>query len=124
MRLCMKPAFGSERVLLPLPLNMDQRPLPAAEQEVLDARKRQQVFGVYSDFIILSLRAPNWSKQFPIAIYHFTSQARQFVQSNVVISDTLWFCLLLGFTVTSSKRCILAEEYCPLWLLCFHQYTL
>ena len=35
------PALGGERILLPLSLDVDQRPLPAAEQEVLNARQRQ-----------------------------------------------------------------------------------
>jgi hypothetical protein len=31
------PALGGERVLLPLSFDMDERPLPAAKQKVLNA---------------------------------------------------------------------------------------
>ena len=31
------PAFGSKYIFLPLALHMDQRPLPPAKDEVLDA---------------------------------------------------------------------------------------
>ena len=51
-------SLSRQRVLLPLPLHVNQRPLPAAEDEVLDARERQQlvgaVFGVHSFSISLT----------------------------------------------------------------------
>ncbi len=48
-----EPALGGERIFLPLPLDVDQRPLPAAKQEMLDARERQQiVLGVFGGHIV------------------------------------------------------------------------
>src|SRR5690606_41730553 len=38
--------FGSERIPLPLLLDIDQRPLPPAEYEVLNAGELQPVFGM------------------------------------------------------------------------------
>jgi hypothetical protein len=39
------PTLGGERVLLPLLFDVDQRPLPAAKQEALNAGEGQEVFG-------------------------------------------------------------------------------
>jgi hypothetical protein len=54
------PALGGERIFLPLPFDVDQRPLPAAEQEVLNAREGQKfingVFGFHEHVIA----RPGW----------------------------------------------------------------
>lgn len=63
--LVLYPARGSQRVLTPLVLNVDQRPLPAAEREMLDAGEEEEIIV----FIHLrSLRSA--SREAPPARYH------------------------------------------------------